>query len=73
MSDSVANPTVAGSTAATPELLADAWGAVARTVLVAEGNSFQAWARLSLVSRAWRDGLKGAHTWPGPGHSCAPV
>ena len=67
MSDSETNPTAAGSDAASQELLADAWGAVARTALVAEGNSFQVWSRLSLVNRAWRDGLRGAHIWPGPG------
>ncbi len=62
MSDRGLSTNAPPGNAATPELLADAWGAVARTALVAEGNSFQAWARLSLVNRAWRDGLRGAHT-----------
>ena len=43
-----------------PELTCDAWEAVARAALAAEGDGVEAWTRLSLVSRAWRDGLKGA-------------
>lgn len=42
-----------------PELPPDVWGAVARAALAAEGHALAAWARLSLVSRAWRDGLTG--------------
>ena len=41
------------------DLTFDAWGAVARAALTAEGDSLSAWVQLSLVSRAWRDGLKG--------------
>ena len=55
-----------GVDAATPKLPPDAWGDVAKAALTAEGNSFVAWARLSLVSRAWRAGLKGAHSNPSP-------
>ncbi len=46
-----------------PELLPDMWGAVARAALAAEGHSPRAWGRLSLVSRAWRDGLRGVLTF----------
>lgn len=44
------------------ELPSDVWGTVALAALAAEGQSFEAWTRLSLVSRAWRDGLKGARS-----------
>ncbi len=44
---------------AMPDLPPDAWSTVARAALAAEGYSPAAWARLSLVSRAWRDGLTG--------------
>ena len=43
------------------ELLPDMWGAVARAALAAKGYSPKAWGQLSLVSPAWRDGLRGAH------------
>ncbi len=59
MSESV-DETVTMAAAPAPELPPDAWGAIARTALAAEGDSIQTWARLSLVARAWRDGLKGA-------------
>lgn len=41
-------------------LTPDAWGAVARAALAAEADNLTAWARLSLVNRAWRNGLQGA-------------
>ena len=47
------------SPAPLPELPSDAVGCIARAALAAEGDDAQAWARLSLVSRAWRDGLHG--------------
>ena len=40
-----------------PELPADAWGTIARAALHGEDDDVKAWARLSLVSRAWRTGL----------------
>ncbi len=33
---------------------------IARMTLVAEDNDMQAWVRLSLVCRAWRESLRGA-------------
>lgn len=42
------------------ELPPDAWGIIALAALAAEGQSFDEWTRLSLVSWAWRDGLRGA-------------
>ncbi len=56
---SKAQRTAPEGTTAMPELPPDAWGTVARAALAAEGSP-AAWARLSLVSRAWRDGLAGA-------------
>ena len=44
------------------ELPPDVWGIVALAALAAEDRSFEAWTRLSLVSRAWRDGLGGAQS-----------
>ena len=70
----VPGPAVLAGYIATPNLPPDAWGAVALAALAAEDYSFMAWARLRCVSRAWRDGLKGAHTVPSrrvvlPSHS----
>ncbi len=42
----------------TPELLPGMWGAVARAALAADAHSPKAWGQYSLVSRAWRDGLR---------------
>ena len=52
-------PAAACSLASLP---ADAWGAVARAALSAEDGSIAAWVRYSLVSRAWRDGLRGEYS-----------
>ncbi len=62
MSEPAAAQTAPSADVQTPELPPDAWGAIARTALAAEGDSVQTWARLSLVARAWRDGLKGARS-----------
>ena len=62
MSGPAADATAADGDAAAPELPPDAWGAVARAALAAEGGTFRTWARLGLVARAWRDGLQGART-----------
>ena len=43
-----------------PNLPADTWGAIARAALRLEADDVRAWARLSLVSSAWRVGLQGA-------------
>ena len=43
-----------------PELSPDLWGAIALATLAAEYDTVEAWARLSLVSRAWQSGLKGS-------------
>ena len=45
----------------TPELPPETWVVVARAALAAEGDCLAARARLSLVARAWRDGLRGTH------------
>ena len=37
----------------------DVWGAIARAALRLEGDDVRAWARLSLVNRAWRAGIQG--------------
>ena len=42
-----------------PELPPDIWGVIARIMLRAEDNDVRAWARLILVSRSWRAGLRG--------------
>ncbi len=42
-----------------PPLLPELWGAIARATAKAEGCTLAALARLSLVSVAWRDGLRG--------------
>ena len=70
MSGCEPGPTAPYYDTVTPGLPPDAWGAVARAALAAEGHSFQAWARLSLVNRAWRDGLRGACAYLNP-HSDA--
>jgi len=40
----------------------DLWAAIARSALAADGDSVQAWCRLSLVSRAFRDAIAGELT-----------
>ena len=47
---------------AMPGLPSDVWAAIARAALAAEECDIMAWARLSLVARAWRDGLRGAYS-----------
>ncbi len=53
-----------GPAAELPELLPELWGAIARATVEAEGCTPEALARLSLVSVAWRDGLKGEDEMP---------
>ena len=43
-----------------PRLPVEAWQAIARATLVAEGREVAAWRRLSGVCTTWRDGLLGA-------------
>ena len=43
-----------------PELPSDVLGCIRRAVLLLDGGNAQAWARLSLVCRAWRESLRGA-------------
>ena len=50
------------SPAPLPALPPDVVGYIARATLAAEGGDVQAWVRLSLVSRAWRDALHGAQS-----------
>ncbi len=50
-----------------PALPPDMMGRIARAALTAEGDDVQAWARLSLVSRTWRDGLHGTSSGLGLG------
>ena len=47
------------SPAPLPALPQDVLGRIARAVLDLEGSDAQAWARLSLVCRAWRESLRG--------------
>ena len=56
--------TASESDMALPELPLEVWGIIARATLAAEDYNLPAWARLSLVSRAWRDCLAGAQTIP---------
>ena len=58
------------SDAAPPTLTADLWAAIVRRSLAEEGDTVQAWARLSLMCRAFRDGLEGAASPMGV-HACA--
>ncbi len=60
MSDSTPPPSPAGVLPATlaPEL----WALIARRALAADGDSVQAWLRLSLVSRTFRNALLGERT-----------
>ena len=53
-SDGTASP------APLPMLPPDVMGCIARAKLAAEGGDVQAWVRLSLVNRTWRDSLRGA-------------
>ena len=48
------------SDASPPTLTADLWAAIVRRKLTEEGDTVQAWARLGLVCRAFREGLEGA-------------
>ncbi len=48
-----------------PTLPPDVMDCIMRAALTAEGGDVQAWVRLSLVSRAWRDSLCGASSRPG--------
>ncbi len=41
------------------EVPPDVWRTIARATLAAEGDGLAAWARLSTVSRAWREHLAG--------------
>lgn len=42
---------------------------MARAALAAEGSDVQAWARLSLVCRTWRESLRGASVLSAPHHT----
>ena len=42
-----------------PALPADAWAAIARATLRAEGDRAWAWERLSRINSTWRAGLRG--------------
>ncbi len=46
--------------AAPPALPSDLWARIARAAMAAEGSTVPARVRLSLVSRDWRDTLRGA-------------
>ena len=56
-----------------PALTADVWGSIARAALAAEGSTMEARRCLSLVSRMWRDGLRGVHPVPSGQHASACV
>ncbi len=43
-----------------PTLPPDVMARIMRAALAADGDDVRAWVRLSLVSRTWRDGLRGA-------------
>ena len=45
-----------------PELPPELMSRIAREALAAEGSGVQAWVRLSLVCRPWRDYLRGTHS-----------
>ena len=47
-----------------PALPVELMGCIARAALAAEADDAQAWARLRLVCRAWRDSLRGALVRP---------
>ncbi len=47
-----------------PALPDEAWGAIARAVLLAEGSDMDAWRRLRLVNRACRAGVTGETRQP---------
>ncbi len=53
-------PQVPQTTRKLPELPAEVWRVVARATLAASDSSLSAWLRLSMVSRDWRQALKGA-------------
>ena len=52
-------PPAWGQSAALTTLTRDAWAAIARCALTADGYSVQAWCRLSLVSRTFRNAVAG--------------
>ena len=54
---------------ALPALPADPMDMIARATLRAEYSTPEAWARLSLVCRRWREVLRGVH--PGTSNGCA--
>ncbi len=56
-----------------PALTADVWGCIASEALAAEGSTMEARRRLSLVSRMWRDSLRGVHPAPSGQHARACV
>ena len=70
MSDHATGDAAVDGSGGCPDLPSDIWGAVARAPLATEGDSVQAWARLSLVSQAWRTGLRGSPPKKSPHSAC---
>jgi len=59
MADIAPPPSLAGVPAT---LVPELWSLIARRALAADGDSVQAWLRLSLVSRTFRSALAGERT-----------
>ena len=55
---------------ALPELPRDAQRCIALAALRAEGDGLEAWLRLSLVNRYWRDCMEGARVSPNLPQTC---